>query len=731
LINQRDTGSDDIQAVVWDGNSMLAKSGNELTTYTGDGSPSLEISSAWAGLSDHGLVIYSDAITSLNLNYFRYNVSTNAWEGAATGINATGLTSFSDEEQNIFSSSFIEENKTMIIVQDDADDLWAKIYDGDNNLWTQPDKGVALETTVSSTTWPSFDFYFNYDIAGPLIKIHTPIYSNSSNIFFNLSLSESGVFCSYQIEGGEIIPMNTFNNLIYTSLSQNLSDGEYNISFVCEDKWENKREITEIFLVDTIYPLIEFVNTTEQNNTEIERDWIYVNVSVIEANEANITFNLYNSSGLIDSFTYTNKTREINWTGLNSGDYYYNVILTDYLNHLNSTETRNIKLVMLPPIVNLIYPEKNYNSSGHIISRFNYTIIDNSSIANCSLYGNWSGLWHLNQTIQNPAKDVQNNFESIDTGADGIYSWNVECIDSYNNKGANLTNYTFASFLPVEQLNSSSFIFSQNKNDGTGEVFLSWNNSAHAYKYKIYFTSNLSNNFSLLGETFDLNYTDTNANQSRRRFYKISAWNPVSEEINEDIIGKTTYYLKSKLNVNTKNWIGLYLKSNLTTASLGLDTMPNITSFTMWNNTIQKKLTCNTFSCPTYPSCTETNCDFELSNGLGYEVNLNLTSPSFTNWSLIGLVNSKENVSLIKNSTSFGKNWISLYYNTSFDKAEDLIYAVSYLDAVTNWDEFNQISQGYIPSPVPWIPYIGTNFILEPEKGYEFSVTQNSTYIQS
>ena len=85
---------------------------------------------------------------------------------------------------------------------------------------------------------------------------------------------------------------------------------------------------------------------------------------------------------------------------------------------------------------------------------------------------------------------------------------------------------------------------------------------------------------------------------------------------------------------------------------------------------------------------------------------------------------------MIKNSTSFGKNWISLYANSSLANAAGLISSVSFSDAVTNWDEFNQISQGYTPYAFFPMP-IGENFILEPEKGYEISVTQNSIYTQS
>jgi len=75
--------------------------------------------------------------------------------------------------------------------------------------------------------------------------------------------------------------------------------------------------------------------------------------------------------------------------------------------------------------------------------------------------------------------------------------------------------------------------------------------------------------------------------------------------------------------------------------------------------------------------------------------------------------------------SAFGRHWISMYYNSSLKDAKNLMGNISFSDTMTNWDELRQTSQGYIS----WIP--NTNFALEPEKGYEISVTQNSNYNQS
>jgi hypothetical protein len=89
------------------------------------------------------------------------------------------------------------------------------------------------------------------------------------------------------------------------------------------------------------------------------------------------------------------------------------------------------------------------------------------------------------------------------------------------------------------------------------------------------------------------------------------------------------------------------------------------------------------------------------------------------------------NVTLTTNITGFRKNWIAMYANTTLANASDLLTNISTADAVTMWNATTQESIGLIPSPFPWVPYLGTNFIIKPELGYEVSVTQPINWTQS
>jgi len=68
---------------------------------------------------------------------------------------------------------------------------------------------------------------------------------------------------------------------------------------------------------------------------------IYVNAT--EANEENITFRLFNSTGYqVRTTTFTDETRIVTWNLLDEGTYYYNVTITDVVSHSDSTSTRSI-----------------------------------------------------------------------------------------------------------------------------------------------------------------------------------------------------------------------------------------------------------------------------------------------------------------------------------------------------------------------------------------------------
>jgi hypothetical protein len=119
----------------------------------------------------------------------------------------------------------------------------------------------------------------------------------------------------------------------------------YNVTIIDKARNENSTETRKITL-DSVAPKVSYGTGTESDGSYVSRDWIYVNVSVVETSFNNITFYLYNSSlDLINETNYTTETYFVNFTNLQTEKtYYYNVTVRDVLGFENTTPTWNITL---------------------------------------------------------------------------------------------------------------------------------------------------------------------------------------------------------------------------------------------------------------------------------------------------------------------------------------------------------------------------------------------------
>ncbi|MEA1924817.1 MAG: hypothetical protein U9M95_03005, partial [Candidatus Altiarchaeota archaeon] len=114
------------------------------------------------------------------------------------------------------------------------------------------------------------------------------------------------------------------------------------------------RSGTFIYTTDTKNPGINYTTPTEDNDTYWKRNWIYVNVSVTESHEENITFYLYNNVSLVNETTYTDGTHHINFTNLGYREYWFEAIIYDEAGNTNSTGLRkqtlsNVSIYLIPP----------------------------------------------------------------------------------------------------------------------------------------------------------------------------------------------------------------------------------------------------------------------------------------------------------------------------------------------------------------------------------------------
>ncbi len=387
------------------------------------------------------------------------------------------------------------------------------------------------------------------------------------------------------------------------------------------------------------------------------------------------------------------------------------------------------------PDVYLVYPSNSSTlESGEIVLYFNVSDRQWSNITNCTLILN--GSINATKTDVNYTTsqfvlqdNITKNF-TLSSLAPGEYEWSVNCTEArdprYDDTSSSETGssqtYKLTITTKTQEIENISISVS-----GT-DARLNWSAVSAATLYKIYYANSISSAFTHMANTSDTKYTDRTANSSITRYYKISAYNALGENMTNETYGKITYQLMRKEGYNTRNWLSFPLNdSSLRNAKALLNNITNATSVVMWNSTTQMARSCNLYSCPTI-GCTATNCNFTIVPGSGYEVNINESAPLAVNWTMAGKVIRPKSVKVYSISGTFSRNWISIPSNTTITNAQGIITSMNQISAVRNWNPETQSTESRIKiSPVFGI---GTNFNTYSYKGYDVLAQGNFTWVQ-
>lgn len=281
----------------------------------------------------------------INTNSVTFNITLNengsAWYTLNNGINNISMSSVNNKDFNHTNTSIA--NGQYIV----------KFYANDTNN--------NMNNTVQST--------FTIDTTKPLLLITTP-QNTSYNLIqtqLNYSVSDTNLqVCWYSLNNGITnASINCGQNI--TGLSSPQGSSIWRVW--ANDSAGNINSSSVTFFIDSVFPLISFGTGTENNNSIKSQNFIFINVSVTETNEANITFSLYNTTSTINITTFTTQQRTINFSNLGDEVYFYNATIKDVLNNINATETRTITLDNIPPSLSIIAPQNvSYNNATLLVN---------------------------------------------------------------------------------------------------------------------------------------------------------------------------------------------------------------------------------------------------------------------------------------------------------------------------------------------------------------------------
>lgn len=173
-----------------------------------------------------------------------------------------------------------------------------------------------------------------------------------------------------------------------------------------------------------------------------------------------------------------------NATGLtsNEGSNTWIVYSNDSVGNENSSQINFVVDSVLPSI-DLSYPIGFINSNEVF---FNYTPID-ANLESCSLYGNFSSLFEINQTDNLPISNMVNQFNL--TLNDRSYSWGVFCNDTLGNSNFSF-NQIFIIDSTIPSLTLSNPTGSYSSRTGIPLDFVTSDNNLDTCFYNVFRGSN-------------------------------------------------------------------------------------------------------------------------------------------------------------------------------------------------------------------------------------------------
>ncbi|MCX8178702.1 MAG: PQQ-binding-like beta-propeller repeat protein [Candidatus Aenigmarchaeota archaeon] len=154
----------------------------------------------------------------------------------------------------------------------------------------------------------------------------------------------------------------------YIWSTHSISDGNYLLRIdvyenQTQQRLKNNYTMSSYFVIDNTKPLVFFVHPTPQNNTIINKTFIEVNVTAIDANMNYIDIFVFNQSNhLIYDDEMYNSTAFFNVTDLNEQNYSFYSIAYDLSVNSNSTGYSNVEIDFTQPFISINNPtNKTYN----------------------------------------------------------------------------------------------------------------------------------------------------------------------------------------------------------------------------------------------------------------------------------------------------------------------------------------------------------------------------------
>lgn len=264
----------------------------------------------------------------------------------------------------------------------------------------------------------------------PTINLDSP--ANHTNFTTNNVVFNATIFDDVSITNVSLILDHQYNetnltagvnNSLYT-FNKNLGEGNHTWTMEACDSESHCINATKRTLNVNTTPNIVYGAGVPATNFNTTNNFIEINVTLTEDFFQNVTFDLYNFGGSVNrTVTFTNSSREKNWTNLISGKYSYNTTTVTSTNQINVTETRTFTSDSSNPALSVFSPpaqvdyhaintnlfinwsanDTNLDSCIYNYNTTNMTVVcsDNQTTINITSYTNTNLTFWVNDTFGN------------------------------------------------------------------------------------------------------------------------------------------------------------------------------------------------------------------------------------------------------------------------------------------------------------------------------------------
>ncbi len=316
---------------------------------------------------------------------------------------------------------------------------------------TRLSEGRQTMTVVANDTGGNYNrsqfIDFVVDRTAPNITVLSPLPDRNftrtaDNQTFNITVREAlltvgMVLFNFDNASGtnfNVTAINQSGNWIASYNVSSLTEGAQIVTIIANDTVGNyNRTVNITFTIDFTAPTITANSPAADRNFTFLSSNQTFNVTIRDnlLSLYGVLFSFDNSTGTGFNLSAANQSGywiiSYNVSVLGNGSHVLAIFANDTAGNLNNTQNITFTIDIFSPIVTLNRPIDRGNSSSSSVT-FNCTSQDNRELFNVTLYGNWTGSWHANETTKINGTTNESTFSK--TLADGNYRWNCLTADA-------------------------------------------------------------------------------------------------------------------------------------------------------------------------------------------------------------------------------------------------------------------------------------------------------------